>query len=65
MPAVDVDQKQCALTEWPLGRTTAEAEELAAPAKAKGVQTSCGLQSRVSPALLYMKELIEAGYSLR
>jgi predicted dehydrogenase len=49
-------------TEWPLGRTTAEAEELAALAKAKGVQTACGLQSRVSPALLYMKEQIEAGY---
>src|SRR5688572_7605407 len=49
-------------TEWPLGRTTAEAEEMAALAKARGVQTACGLQSRVSPALLYMKEQIEAGY---
>jgi len=49
-------------TEWPLGRTTAEAEELAALAKAKGVQTAVGLQSRVSPALLYIKELIEEGY---
>ena len=49
-------------TEWPLGRTTAEAEELAALARARGVQTACGLQSRVSPALLYMKEQIEAGF---
>jgi predicted dehydrogenase len=49
-------------TEWPLGRTTAEAEELAALARSKGVQTACGLQSRVSPALLYMKEQVEAGY---
>jgi predicted dehydrogenase len=49
-------------TEWPLGRTTAEAEELAALARAKGVQTAVGLQSRVSPALLYLKELIEEGY---
>ena len=49
-------------TEWPLGRTTAEAEELAALAKAKGVQTAVGLQSRVSPALLYIKELIDTGY---
>ena len=49
-------------TEWPLGRTTAEAEELTALARAKGVQTACGLQSRVSPALLYMKEQVEAGY---
>jgi len=49
-------------TEWPLGRTTAEAEELAALARARGVQTATGLQSRVSPTLLYMKEQVEAGY---
>ena len=50
------------LTEWPLGRTTAEAEELAALARARGVQTAVGLQSRVSPALLYVKDLIDTGY---
>ncbi len=50
------------LTEWPLGRTTSEAEELAALARSKGVQTTVGLQSRVSPALLYVKELIDTGY---
>jgi predicted dehydrogenase len=49
-------------TEWPLGRTTAEAEELAALARSKGVQTVVGLQSRVSPTLLYVKELLETGY---
>lgn len=49
-------------TEWPLGRNTAEAVELAALAKARGVQTATGLQSRVSPALLYLKELVEGGY---
>lgn len=49
-------------TEWPLGRTTAEAEELATLAQAKGVQTAVGLQSRVSPTLLYMQEQIKAGY---
>src|SRR6187549_2471456 len=49
-------------TEWPLGRTTGEAEELTALARAKGVQTAVGLQSRVSPSLLYMKELIETGF---
>src|SRR5689334_16831881 len=49
-------------TEWPLGRTSAEAEELAALARAKGVQTAVGLQARVSPALLYVKELIEGGF---
>lgn len=49
-------------TEWPLGRTTAEAEELTALARAKGVLTVVGLQSRVSPAMLYVKELVETGY---
>src|SRR6185436_6326191 len=49
-------------TEWPLGRNTAEAEELAGLARSKGVQTVVGLQSRVSPTLLYVNELIETGY---
>src|SRR5947199_9680772 len=48
--------------EWPLGRTTAEAEELAALAKAKGVVTAVGLQARVNPALMYLKEQIETGF---
>src|SRR5438046_1761735 len=48
--------------EWPLGRTTAEAVELAALAKAKGLVTAVGLQARVNPALLYMKEQVEAGF---
>ena len=50
-------------TEWPLGRNTDEAEELAEMARQKGVQTAVGLQSRVSPALLFVKELIETGYA--
>lgn len=49
-------------TEWPLGRTTEEAVELTELAKARGVLTVVGLQSRVSPALLYVKELIDTGY---
>src|SRR5688572_12314809 len=57
-----IDAGKHVYTEWPLGRTTAEAIELAALAKTKGVQAAVGLQSRVSPALLYMKELIETGY---
>jgi predicted dehydrogenase len=42
-------------TEWPLGRDTAEAEELATIARASGKQTVVGLQSRVSPTLMYVK----------
>src|SRR5712691_9248768 len=49
-------------TEWPLGRTTAEAEELAALARSRGLQTAVGLQARVSPTLMYMKEQLESGY---
>ncbi len=48
--------------EWPLGRTTAEAVELAALAEAKGLVTAVGLQARVNPAVMYMKELVEAGF---
>ena len=48
--------------EWPLGRTTAEAVELAALAKAKRLVTAVGLQARVNPAVMHMKELVEAGF---
>ncbi len=47
--------------EWPLGRTTAEAVELAALAKAKGLVTAVGLQARANPALMHLKEQVEAG----
>ncbi|MFO1188382.1 MAG: Gfo/Idh/MocA family oxidoreductase [Alphaproteobacteria bacterium] len=50
------------LTEWPLGRTTREAEDLTALAKARGVQTAVGLQAHLSPPLMYMKDLIETGH---
>src|SRR5215510_9778217 len=48
--------------EWPLGRTTAEAEELAALAHAKGLVTAVGLQARLNPAGMHMKELVADGY---
>lgn len=49
-------------TEWPLGQNTAQAQEMADKARAKGVQTMIGLQARVSPALMYLKELLMQGY---
>ena len=49
-------------TEWPLGATLAEAQEMAGLARAKGVQTMVGLQARAAPAVMYMKELVESGY---
>ncbi len=49
-------------TEWPLGRTTGEAEELADLARDKGVKAVVGLQARAAPAVLQMKQLVEQGY---
>jgi predicted dehydrogenase len=49
-------------TEWPLGRTTAEAQEMADLAQAKGVRNMVGLQARAAPGILFAKELVESGY---
>jgi predicted dehydrogenase len=48
--------------EWPLATTTAQAEELAALAKQKGVRTAIGLQARRSAEVLHIRKLIEEGY---
>src|SRR5438270_4361931 len=48
--------------EWPLGRTTAEAVELAALAEKQGLITAVGLQARVNPTIMYMKEQVAAGF---
>ena len=49
-------------TEWPLGKTTEEAVELAELAKEKGVRVIVGLQARAAPAVLHMKQLVADGY---
>ena len=49
-------------TEWPLGQNTAEAQEMADLAQAKGVRNMVGLQARVNPGILYTKDLVESGY---
>ena len=49
-------------TEWPLGRTTAEAQEMADLAQAKGLRNMVGLQARANPGILYAKDLVESGY---
>jgi len=49
-------------TEWPLGTTTAQAEELATLAKEKGVRTAVGLQARRSAEFLHIRKLIDEGY---
>ena len=49
-------------TEWPLGATLGEAQEMADLARVKGVQTMVGLQARAAPVVMYMKELVDSGY---
>ena len=48
--------------EWPLGANLAEAEEMAALARSKGVRHMVGLQARGAPPLLYLRDLLTAGY---
>lgn len=48
--------------EWPLGNGLAEAEELAALAKARGVLGVSGTQAQVAPAVGYLRQLIEEGF---
>jgi predicted dehydrogenase len=49
--------------EWPLGANLAEAEAMAAQARATGVKALIGLQARCDPALRYLRELIANGYA--
>jgi predicted dehydrogenase len=48
--------------EWPLGRNTAEAEEMTKAAAAKGVLNAVGMQGRLDPTQNYVKKLIADGY---
>jgi predicted dehydrogenase len=50
------------LVEWPLARTTEEAERLAELAGRAGVRHAVGLQARFAPAVNYLRELITDGY---
>ena len=49
-------------TEWPLGRTTAEAIEMADAARQQGVKTAVGLQARANPTVAHLRQLIADGY---
>ncbi|GAB2728799.1 Gfo/Idh/MocA family protein [Kitasatospora kifunensis] len=48
--------------EWPLSRTTEEAEQLVKAAAAAGVHAALGLQARSAPAFGYARQLIADGY---
>lgn len=47
--------------EWPLGRSLAETEALAALAAEKDVLTAIGLQGRFSPWLIQLRDIIAGG----
>jgi predicted dehydrogenase len=48
--------------EWPLGRTLAEAEEMAGLARQRSLKTIVGLQARSAPAIMYARDLIREGH---
>jgi predicted dehydrogenase len=48
--------------EWPLGRTLAEAEEMAGLARQRSLPTIVGLQARSDPAILYARDLVRVGH---
>jgi predicted dehydrogenase len=49
-------------TEWPLGATTEQATAMYELAREKNVPNVVGLQARVSPGILHLKELVENDY---
>ena len=57
-----LDSGKHVFTEWPLGRTLSEAEEMASLATKNNLQAMIGLQGRASPELLHMKNLVANGY---
>lgn len=48
--------------EWPLGNGLAEAEEMAALARAKGILGVVGTQATLAPEIVYLKHLIGDGF---
>lgn len=48
--------------EWPLGATLAEAQEMAGLARQRSLPTIVGLQARSDPAIMYARDLIQAGH---
>ena len=50
------------LCEWPLGATLGEAEEMAGLARRRSLPTVVGLQARSDPAVMYARDLVQAGH---
>ena len=49
-------------TEWPLGKTRAEAVEMRDLAEARDLRHMVGLQARANPAIVYARDLVADGY---
>ncbi len=49
-------------TEWPLGKTGAEAVAMRDLAEAKGLRHMVGLQARANPSIRYARDLVADGY---
>ena len=63
-PTVDaLEAGKHVYTEWPLGANLREAQEMTDLASAKGVRTMVGLQERLTPIYLRLKELVDDGYA--
>jgi predicted dehydrogenase len=57
-----VEAGKAVFCEWPLARSLAEAEALAALVEARSIRSFIGLQGRSTPALGKIRELIVQGY---
>jgi predicted dehydrogenase len=58
--AIEAGKHVCC--EWPLGNGLAEAEEMAALARAKGVLAVVGTQAPLAPEIEYLRQLIADGF---
>ncbi|MEV5572955.1 Gfo/Idh/MocA family oxidoreductase [Spirillospora sp. NPDC052269] len=57
-----LDAGKHVFSEWPLTRTTEEAEAVVKLAAGAGVRTVAGLQARFAPAVLHARRLLADGY---
>jgi len=57
-----LDAGKMVFSEWPLAKSSGEASDLAARARASGVRTFIGLQARFAPVVQQLRALIEQGY---
>ena len=62
MTMAAIESGKPVFTEWPLGATTEQANEMYVFAREKGVPNVVGLQARVSPGILHLKDLVENDY---